>query len=83
MIRQGVELSMSCVLRGESSCWIITRTEESFNTYSAVAKISKDDRSQKLFINLGTFVSDKNDNLIFKVFSRQQLIDYSSIYRYI
>jgi hypothetical protein len=66
-------------LKGESALWLILRTEDKLDENSAVIKISKEDKSQKMFISFGTFVSfeDKED-LKFKIFTTQQLIDTSS-----
>jgi len=66
-------------LKGESVLWLILRTEDKLDENSAVIKISKEDKSQKMFISFGTFVSfeDKED-LTFKIFTTQQLIDTSS-----
>lgn len=75
-----MELTLGITLKGESSCWIITRTSEAFNEYTSVVRISKEDKSQKVFVSFGTFVKDQNNDLIFKVFLKQQLIDFSSKY---
>jgi len=56
------------------------RSDADFNEYSAIIKISKEDKSQNMHVSMGTFVHDINCNLIFKIFSKQQLIDYSSIW---
>ena len=71
-------MSTSFNLKGESSLWIFSRVDEYFDEYSAVLRISKEDKSQNLFISMGAFVRDQHKNLIFKIFSKQQLIDYSS-----
>ena len=70
---------MNFSLKGESALWLILRTEDKLDENSAVIKISKEDKSQKMFISFGTFVSfeDKED-LTFKIFTTQQLIDTSS-----
>jgi len=69
---------MQVSLRGESSFWIITRSNETLDQYSAIIKITKEDKSQRMFISLGTFVKDHLGNEVFKVFLKQQLIDSSS-----
>jgi hypothetical protein len=69
-------------LKGDSSFWIITRSNEEFDEFSSIIKISKEDKSQNIHVSLGTFVKDKYQNLIFKIFSKQQLIDYSSKYKF-
>jgi hypothetical protein len=71
-------LSTSFTLKGESSLWLILRTDDSFDEFSAVIRISKEDKSQNMFISMGTFVKDVHKNLVFKIFSKQQLIDFSS-----
>ena len=40
-------------------------------------KFSKENNSQKVFVSYGTFVHDHDENPIFKVFLKQQLINYS------
>lgn len=74
-----LEISLNVSLKGESVLWLILRTEDNLDEYSAVIKLTKEERSQKMFISFGTFVSleDKED-LIFKIFTTQQLIDTSS-----
>lgn len=74
-----VEISTSISLKGESSYWLILRTEEFFDEFSAVIRISKEDNSQNVFISMGTYVRDSYKNLILKNFSKQQLIDFSSM----
>ena len=70
-------------MKGESSLWIITRSDLEFDEYSSIIRISKEDKSQNVHVSLGTFVMDKYNNLIFKIFSKQQLIDYSSNLKYL
>lgn len=64
-------------LKGESSFWLIFHTNEQFDVTSSVITISKKENSQRVFVSFGTFVKDIHDNLIYKVFSRQQLLDYN------
>ena len=66
------------ILKGESNFWIVTRSSDVFNKFSAVIKISKEDRCQKVFASFGTFVNDSKGNMFFKVFLKQQLINFSS-----
>ena len=73
-----VEISVNFILKGESTCWIINRVAEKFDEYTAVVKISKEEKAQRVFLSMGTFVRDNNKNLIFKIFTKQQLIDFSS-----
>lgn len=77
-ISLGFETNLQISLKGESSFWIITRSNEALNEYSAIVKITKEDKSQKMFISMGTFVKDCNNNEVFKIFQKQQLIDSSS-----
>lgn len=54
------------------------------NENSAIIRINKEDKSQRLYISIGTFIKDSNEEKdIFKVFTRQQLIDFSSKYIFI
>jgi hypothetical protein len=69
---------MNVQLKAESSLWIISRSNDYFDEFTSVLKFSKEDKSQRIFISMGTFVRDCHENLIFKIFSKQQLIDYSS-----
>ena len=73
-----VEMNIGCYLAGDSSCWIINRVNDYFDEQSFVIKIEKVEKSQKLFASFGTFVRDSQDNLIFKTFIKEQLIDFSS-----
>jgi hypothetical protein len=73
-------MNINFSLRGESTLWIILRTEEKLDEFSSIIKISKDERSQKMFVSFGAFVNEKDkEDLIFKIFTTQQLIDTSSI----
>lgn len=65
------------ILKGENSFWLFLRAGKSFTTETAVIMISKTKKSQTCYISLGTFVKDVHDSLIYKVFRKQQLIDYS------
>ena len=73
----GFEINTQVILKGESSFWIVTRSNEILNEYSTIVKITKEDKSQKMFVSLGTFVKDYLDNEVFKIFLKQQLIDSS------
>ena len=75
-----LELTINFSLKGESILWIILRTEDKLDQNSAIIKITKEDKLQKMFISFGTFTSDdENENLTLKIFTTQQLIDISSI----
>ena len=52
------------------------RSISELNKYSAILKFSKEDKSQKVFVSFGTFVLDHNGKSIFKIFLKQQLINY-------
>jgi len=76
---QIIDINITFVLKGESSCWIFNRVMDYFDEYSVIMRVDKEDKSQKLFISLGSFVRDSQNNLVFKIFCKQQLIDYSKI----
>ena len=72
-------MSINFSLKGESTLWIILRTEEKLDDFSSIIKISKDERSQKMFVSFGAFINEKDkEDLTFKIFTTQQLIDTSS-----
>lgn len=74
-----LEISMNFSLKGESVLWLILRTEDKLDENTAIIKVSKEDKSQKMFISFGTFVSEEDkEDLSFKIFTTQQLIDTSS-----
>lgn len=76
-----MEISLNFSLRGESVFWLILRTEDKLDENSAIIKISKEDKCQKMFISFGTFVLEEDkEDLTFKIFTTQQLIDTSSIH---
>lgn len=66
-------------MKGESSLWIFSRSDpkNDFDKYTTIIKISKEDKSQKVFCTLGTFVYDIRGSKILKTFLRRQLIDYN------
>ena len=74
-----IESYFDVILKGESNFWIISRSSDVLNKFSAVVKISKEDRCQKVFASFGTFVNDAKGNMYFKIFLKQQLINFSSI----
>ena len=76
-LRLGLEVVINFTLKGESSLWVFLRNTLELNEYTAVIKISKEDKSQKMFISMGTYIVDKKDNLIYKEFVRQQLTSKS------
>jgi hypothetical protein len=81
----GLEFFLEFILKGDSSFYIFSRNSEklstpynsAFNTSTTVIKIQKEDKSQKSFISLGTFI-DNNGMLAFKTFTKTQLINYTS-----
>jgi hypothetical protein len=44
--------------------------------YTAVIKVSKEEKSQKIFLHFGAFVKDSSGNIVFRFFQKQQLIDF-------
>jgi hypothetical protein len=64
-------------LKGESTFWLFLRAGNVFTIDTAVITIAKKENSQNCYISMGTFVEDVHKNLIFKVFTKQQLLDYS------
>ncbi len=74
----GINLDISASLKGESSLWIFTR-DIRLNQNSCVIRINKEEKSQRMFISLGTYILDKdNATEVFKVFTKQQLVDFTS-----
>ena len=73
-----VELKTSLYLAGDSYVWLFNRVDNYFDEGSLVVKIEKFEKSQKVFASFGTFLRDSQNNLIFKTFIREQLIDFSS-----
>ena len=71
------EIYFDFTLKGDSIFWLILRSNTCFDKFSAILKISKEEKSQKIFASYGTFVFDKNSLMIFKVFLKQQIIDKS------
>ena len=72
-----LEINLICDLSNSSILWIFLRNLEFFDEYSIVIKINKIAESQKIYLNMGTFIKDINDKLFLKIFSKQQLINYS------
>lgn len=74
-----MEFDINLRLKGESSFWLFTRSDPKieFDKYTTILKISKEDKSQKCFLTLGTFVYDIRGNKILKTFLKHQLINYS------
>jgi hypothetical protein len=73
-----VDTYFDVILKGESFFWIILRSSDVLNKFSVVVKLSKEDRCQKVFASFGTFVFDAKGNMYFKIFLKQQLINFSS-----
>ena len=59
--------------------WLFTRsdTKNDFDKFTTILKISKEDKSQKCFFTLSTFVYDLRGNKVLKTFLRHQLINYN------
>jgi len=74
-----MEFKLNFTLKGESSIWIFTRSDSNieFDKYTTIIKLSKEDKSQKCFLTLGTFVYDQRGNKTLKTFLRRQLINYN------
>ena len=69
------EINESIVFDTES---IHNESNDVFNKYASVIKITYEDY-RRCFINYGTFVEDKNKNiLIYKTFFKRQLIEYKT-----
>ena len=78
VIGLSINIDVIFTLKEESSIWIFLRSANKFDTETVVVKINKEGNSQKCFISLGTYVKDKNNKSLFKVFTRQQLVDFQS-----
>ena len=72
-----LEINLICDLSNSSILWIFLRNLEFFDEYSIVIKINKIADSQKIYLNMGTFIKDINNKLFLKIFSKQQLINFS------
>ncbi len=73
-----MECTLNFSLKGESVLWLILRTEDKLDEYSSIIKISKEEKSQKMFVSFGTMVAEEDkEELTFKIFTTQQLIDTS------
>lgn len=77
-----VETYFDVLLKGESVFWVIMRSNDALDKFSVVIKLSKEDRCQKVFASFGTFVSDSKGTMYFKIFLKQQLINFSSKTKY-
>lgn len=64
-------------LKGQSTFWLFLRAGNVFTIDTAVITVTKKENSQNCYVSMGTFVEDVHKNLIFKVFTKQQLLDYS------
>lgn len=74
----GISLDVNATLKGESCLWIYTRSVDVINQSTVIIRINKEEKSQRIFISLGTYIKDKDNQNVFKIFSRQQLIDFTS-----
>lgn len=83
IFRNGLEILCSLTLKGESVFWLFTRSsDQKFDKYTSVIKVSKEDKCQRCFVSMGTFVEvngdkGKDDKIIFKTFSKRQMINFS------
>lgn len=78
-----MEISTIISLRGESSFWLILRKGD-LQEDTIVIKLSKEERSQRIFISFGTWVIEEDlletfKTKAFKIFTRQQLVDFSKV----
>ena len=78
-----VKIQTTFTMKGDSTVWIFNRVNDYFDEYTVSIKLEKIENSQRVFCSLGTFVKDTENNLIYKSFIREQLIDYSSTSNYI
>jgi hypothetical protein len=78
-----LEIVFDVVLKGDSCFWVITRSKDKLGKNSAIIKLSKELNSQKVFASFGTYVHDDKGELFFKVFLKQQLLDFASKLYYI
>ena len=70
------DINESIVFDNES---VHNESNDVFNKYASVIKITYED-FKRCFINYGTFVEDKNKNiLIYKTFFKRQLIEYKTL----
>lgn len=70
----GLEISSSFRLTGDSSFWMFLRSE-SMDQDTVVVKVSLENLTNKVFASLGSWLQfDENDT--YKVFCKQQLIDF-------
>jgi hypothetical protein len=74
-----VKLQFNVELKGDSTFWIFNRVEDYFDEYTVSIKIEKLENSHRVFCSLGTFLRDKDGNIIFKNFIREQIVDYSKL----
>ena len=60
---------------------INNESNDIFNKYTSLIKISKEKNSNKCFVSLGIFYEDENDKnkIKYETFLKRQLIDYSEI----
>lgn len=87
----GLEINTAFSLKGESSCWIFSRSSinitneretvkdfDVLNKFSTIIKISKEDKCQRCFVSLCLLAEDENGDSVFTSFSKRQLINFSS-----
>ena len=67
-----INMEASFILSNESEFWLILRASKDPDEYTSIIKISKE--NFRVFISLGTYVRTGVNTLIFKTFSRQQLV---------
>ena len=72
------EIYFDFTLKRDSTFWLILRSNNSFDKYTCILRITKVDKSQKVFASMGTFITGDNSESIFKVFLKQQLLNISA-----
>lgn len=70
-----IEVNFS--LKEDSSFYLFTRDIKKISNLTSVIRINRESGNNKCHISLGTFINDGSD-LQFKVFSKQQLVDFNS-----
>jgi len=87
LFRNRLDLKINFSLKGESCLWIFLRYGESFDEYTSIIKVYKEDKSKKIFIQFGALIQNESSmkiiemkkKLDFCIFSTQQMIEITSI----
>lgn len=70
-----IEVNFS--LKEDSSFYLFLRETKKISNYTCVIRVSRELGNNKCHVSLGTFINEGED-LQFKVFSKQQLVDFNS-----